>query len=177
MANLPVPIPRNWTPGETEVGAYLNSVRDALNFLLNPPVAVLEQATVQSIANSSWTSVALDSSVVDSYGMHSNVTNNTRATAQVAGWYLPLGASAFSINATGERATRFTVNGAGVNATSVTKAAIATGDYTVTPAVSVPVYLNVGDYLEVQAIQLSGAGLNTITGAVTSSLSLYWLHF
>lgn len=34
---LPLPIPRTFTVAEVETAAYLNSVRDGLNFLLNPP--------------------------------------------------------------------------------------------------------------------------------------------
>ncbi|HZP55027.1 hypothetical protein [Actinocrinis sp.] len=174
MTNLPVPVPRTFTVGEVETGAYLNSLRDALNFLINVPIVTAGQASVQSIPNTTWTSLTLDTTVVDSYGGHSNTTNNSRYTAQVAGWYLCCGTCGFAANATGFRQIRLAKNGAQVTFSVATLPVVAATVATVIVTPTLQVFLAVGDYLEVQGFQSSGGALNT-TGA-DPSLTATWVH-
>jgi hypothetical protein len=176
VANLPVPVPRTWTVSEVGTGAYENSLRDALNFLLNVPILNAVQAAVQSVANNAWTSLALDSTVVDSYGMHSNSVNNSRGTAQVAGWYLAFAASSWVSAAGTSRGARVAKNGSPIAGGATVIPPTAAGTYAVASP-PVIVFLNVGDYLESQGFQQSGGALNTIVGAdVTCSLTAVWVH-
>lgn len=177
MSNLPVPSPRTFTSGEYETAAYFNMLRDAVNFLANKPLLSVSQSTIQSVASSAWTSITCDASTVDTYGMHSNSTNNSRATAQVAGWYRPAGSAAFAANGTGARGSRFAKNGAAVLGTASFGPPLTTGNASSLPAVSLPVLLAVGDYLELQGFQTSGGVLNTFTASdVNSAFTVSWLH-
>jgi hypothetical protein len=176
MANLPVPIPRTASVSEIETGAYGNSVRDALNFLLNPPLLRVNQATIQTLTTAVWTSISQDGSTFDPYGMHSNTTNNTRATAIVSGWYLPSGGVAFAAGATGTRGARFAVNGTAVPGTAQFGPPTASGSLAIA-AISLPVFLSAGDYLEIQGVQNSGANLSTLVATdLDSTLALVRIH-
>lgn len=174
MANAPVPVPRTFGVSEFEASAYLNSVRDALNFLLNPPIAQLIQNTVQSIPNSTITPVSYDGSVVDTYGMHSNSTNNTRAVAQIAGWYYVSGIDAFASNSTGARVARLRKTGTDVVYFDVWDQAV-NGQPTASATAGM-LFLNVGDYIEVGAYQTSGGALNTFTTGPQAGMTVIWKH-
>ena len=89
-------------------------------------------------------------------GIHDLVTNPTRFTATIEGWYDFAAGLGFVANATGIRVIRMVKNGATVLS------------YHVHPAISgvqalvtdiVPVYLVAGDYCEVFALQTSGMSL------------------
>lgn len=179
MSNLPVPVMRNYSPGETETGAYGNANRDAMNFLLNVPACNAIQATAQTgIATATWTSLTLDSTVFDSYGGHSNSTNNSRYTAQVAGWYLCFAAACWAANSTGWRGVRVAKNGGAVSGGATEVMANTVGAALTTIASpSVIIFLNAGDYVEAQGYQTSGAGLSTSTNPdANCSLTAVWLH-
>jgi hypothetical protein len=177
VTNPAPPQPRTFGVNEVQVAAYLNSVRDALLFLANPPVCNAVQATFQSIpTGTSWTSLAQDSTAADPYGMHSNTTNNSRATSQAAGYYMVFAAAAFASNATGWRGARVAKNGASV-AGGATE--IGTNPAGVTAISSPPVitYLNVGDYVESQGLQTSGGSLNSsVNSDADCSLTAQWVH-
>lgn len=176
MSNLPVPSPRTFTVSEVETGSYLNSLRDALNFLVNVPAAFLTQSAVQSLTSSAWTALTFDQSVFDSYGGHSNVTNNSRYTAQVAGWYIVFGCACVSANATGQRGGAVAKNGTRVQGAS----ALIQTTSALSPAPASPpciVFLNAGDYVEIQGYQNSGGAINTNSSAdLDSSMTAVWIH-
>lgn len=170
--------PRTFSVNETEVASYLNAVRDALTFLGNPPICNAVQATSQNVSTgtSSWTSLALDSTAVDSYGMHSNTTNNSRATSQAAGYYMVFTAACYASNATGWRGTRSARNGAAIAGGAGEFGANGSG-VTAIPSPPVITYLNIGDYVEAQGLQTSGATLGTsINSDADSSLTAVWVH-
>jgi hypothetical protein len=177
VANLPVPNPRTFVAGEFETAAYFNMLRDAINFLANPPLAVLYQQTTQSIGNGIFTSLSLDATVQDFYGMHSNSTNNSRATAIVAGTYEVSGTVAWPSNSTGARGCRIAKNGTAVLG-SASFTGTTNGDVYAITTPEFQVQLNVGDYLEVQGFQSSGGSLSTNVAAsdVRSSMNVRWVH-
>lgn len=177
MANLAVPIPRTFTPGETEVGSYFNAgVRDLGTFLLNPPIAQITQGSVQSIPNSAVTPVTFDSTVNDSYGGHSNITNNSRYTAQVTGWYLVIGVAAFATNGTGVRVARLLKNGSSVVYFDVWAQAVTAASTPTATATAGILQLNAGDYVELGAYQTSGGALTTFTTGPQPGMAVYWGH-
>ena len=176
MANLPVPSPRTFAPGEVEAAGYLDSQRDALIFLLNKPIGTFSQNAVQSIANTTWTAISLDLTTVDSYGGHSNVTNNTRYTAIVAGWYLCCGTVSFAVSATGNRGAALAVNGTRVMGGGAFGGSIASNSPTLTTPARL-LFLNAGDYVEVHGYQTSGGALNTASSSdLDSGLTVTWDH-
>lgn len=178
MALLQVPTMRTWTVGEYETGAFFNSnVRDTGNFLLNVPGAFLTQNATQSIANSTWTAISFDQSVFDSYGGHSNVTNNTRYTAVVSGWYIVFGCVSYAGNATGNRGTAVAKNGTRVQGACGFVPTITVGNSPTTPSPPCIVFLNVGDYVEIDGYQTSGGALATNSNSdLDSSMTIVWVH-
>ena len=177
MTNPAPPQPRTFGVNEVEVASYLNSVRDALIFLANPPVCNAVQATGQNInSGASWTSLALDSTAADPYGMHSNTSNNSRATSQAAGYYMLFTSACFPSNATGWRGTRAAKNGAALAGGAGEFGANGAG-VTCIPSPPVVTYLNLGDYAEAQGLQTSGSILTTSTNSdADSSLTAVWVH-
>lgn len=178
MSVLAVPSPRTWSVGEIETGSNFNaSVRDATTFLLNPPICNAIQATAQTVSTGLWTQLTLDSTVVDSYGGHSNTTNNSRYTAQVAGWYLVTAASCWASNSTGWRGIRILKNGTTAVAGSGTEVAANSSGVTAIGTPSVILYLSVGDYVEGEGYQTTGSGLLTsVNNDANCGLTAIWLH-
>lgn len=169
MANAPVPSPRTFQVGEYENADYLDSVRDALNFLLSVPAATLVQiSATTSLTTGTWTAIGMDSSTFDNYGGHSNSTNNSRYTVQAAGKYLVGGAVAVANNSSGSRAAKVLKNGA-----------VLQGPYSLVPpssarptSVTVAGFIvpcAVGDYLELAGFEDSGGTLATVITSDQSS--------
>jgi hypothetical protein len=172
---LAVPTQDTFTVGEVLTAALMNkNVRDAVNFLANPPAAVLYSAASQSIPNATETSLNFDSEVLDTYNGHNVATNNSRYTAQVAGWYFVIGACWFNNNGTGYRRVDLYVNGAGLTANAQATMNASSGVGSGMQVMGL-VHLNVGDYVEVYGLQNSGAALGT-PGAGALSMSLWWVH-
>lgn len=163
MTNLPVPTLASEVPGNYVTSALWNAnVYNGLSFVLGPPDFVGYQNTAQSLSSGSWTALSLDASTLDSYGGHSNTTNNSRYTCQsnVAGWYTCCGVYAPVGNSSGFRAVRLQVNGSPLLGAGSYLPNNGTSDAGyVTPTRDV--YLNVGDYVEVAGWQSSGGSLNT----------------
>lgn len=178
MANLPVPIPRTFTVGETETAAFLNTaIRDATTFLLNPPQAVINQGSaVTSCAANNWTSIGFDTTVIDGYGGHSNVTNNSRYTAIVAGVYFVIGVVSFASSSASSRGARIAKNGSLIQGTQELLAPSSAFPTTISSA-ALLINLNAGDYVEVQGFP-GNISLNTQIGAdgSTSQLVVDWRH-
>ena len=174
---LPVPSPRTFNVSEVETAAFLNSVRDALTFAVNPPVATCTQGSATtSLAANGWTSVGLDTTVTDSYGGHSNVTNNSRYTAIVAGVYEVSGAVSFAASSASSRGARCAKNGTAIQGTQQLGAPSATLATTLA-TVPVLVFLNVGDYVETQGFPGTGILSTQIgTDGSTSQLTVVWRH-
>ena len=173
MANLPVPNPRTAVAGEFETAAMMNLFRDAINFLTNRPRAALYQTTAQSVANAVWTATSFDSTLLDTYGGHSNTTNNSRYTAQVPGWYsLRCGGGWVTGAAGGGRGASIYKNGAFYTAGA---AVVGSTNVIHSTPVSKDVFLAVGDYVELFVWQNSGGALNTAgSGQYASWMDICW---
>lgn len=142
-----------------------------LNFLYYPPTAVVYQTATQSIANGSLVPITMDTSSVDNYAGHSNVTNPSRYTAQVAGRYWVRGVVGWAANSNGNRITQIAVNGTGVPQGQQQVLTANNNNNDMTEA-GQSVFLNVGDYVEVWGYQASGGALSTQT--LLSSMQLWW---
>ena len=178
MANLPVPFPVTEAPGQLITGALWNTqIRDSLNFLLNPPVAVIQATGAQSIPNNAYTAITLGSTVVDSYGGFNAA--NSSYKAPVSGFYLCTGAIPYVSNTTGTRNCMMKVNGSTnpANGTLIAAAAVGGGTRTMTTVTDL-VYLNTNDYVQLYGAQSSGGALNTdyTASVVVASLQVMWIH-
>jgi hypothetical protein len=118
-----------------------------------------------TIANATWTNVALNSEHFDTDAFHSTSVNNTRFTipAGLGGYYLATANMAWQLNATGTRILRVLKNGTAVYFSPQ-----------ITPSASNYVGLQMSltlsgvatDYFEFAVYQSSGGNLDT-TGGVT----------
>jgi len=173
-----VPVSANQAPGNLVTGALWNAGPAASNsFLTAVPAASVYQIATQSIPSGIWAPVNYDGSNLDTDNQHSNSVNNTRITAQVAGWYMLAGCGAFASSSTSARGVKFAKNGTVIQGTTTFAPPVSTGNATAYPAVSMPVFLNVGDYVELYVSQSTGSPLNTFTSSdITSTFTLFWLH-
>lgn len=174
MPLLGVPVQRTTSVGDIWTAAMFNSnVRDAVNFLANPPVARITQATNQSLGNSTPTAIAFDAAVSDTYSGHSTTVNNGNYAAQVAGYYEVDATVSFGASAAGVRSVGIYYNGASqpdtvtqVAASSTVSTALSTGKLTQ--------FMNVGDVVAVVANQTSGGTL--LTNATGCGMRVKWIH-
>ena len=174
-----VPAPRTWVTGEVVTAAEMNTnISDVLTFALAPPILQARQIVSQSIANSTspGTAVTYTAEDVDSSGMHSNVTNTSRATAVYPGYYRFSGGIPYVANATGQRGGYATVNGSALNGSNTLLNTTAANAIYV-PLRTILAYLSVGDYFEWLATQNSGGALNTGSGGVSfdATLTCVWV--
>jgi hypothetical protein len=120
------------------------------------------------VVTATWTSIAFDVEDNDSDAFHDTSTNNSRLTVPSgkAGRYDIVGHFAWESNATGLRYARVLLNGTTI-LTLDTQAPVS-GDVT-THTVVVPNYdLIVGDYVEVQGFQTSGANRQIVADTTTT---------
>lgn len=146
-----VPNQRTWTNGDTVDATMLNAnVRDAVNFLLAPPAALLRQTVAQSIGTTG-TAVTFDTEDYDNDGGHSTVTNTTRYTAVTPGWYRVSGSVGFNANPTltSTRWTEWRVNSTAIAGSRIwLPQAQNSTDLNLYPARVTRLYLNAGDFVE-----------------------------
>jgi len=145
-------------------------------FVNGMPICIVRQTVAQSLSNATWTAITFDTEDVDRDNMHSTSVNTSRLTAQTAGYYLAHGVAAYATNGTGGRAAGLSINGTRSPGRAVDLQTVATAATTSAAPVSSIVFLNVGDYLELQANQASTGSLNTsVLADVQSSLAVLWV--
>lgn len=122
----------------------------------------VKNSTNQSVPNEAIKVLSWDTEVYDTNGIHSTTTNPSRFTCQTAGYYLVMAGVCFLANTNGYREVDLVMNGQyGVDSTilSLSKGHASPAEST-TLVNSTPVYMNVGDYVEVIAVQNSGSSLD-----------------
>lgn len=166
---MPVPVPRTWVNGEFETDAILNGIngiRDAMRFLLDPPLCVCRQTVSQSLVNNAYTAITFttedyDNEATASYlsgtGMHDPAVNNSRFTCQTPGRYMLTGGVSF-VSGTGRRGIQWTVNAVSVPASQMIQASGTTSGQDML-ARTMFVSLAAGDFVEMRAFQDSGAAM------------------
>lgn len=172
-----VPVPRTWAAGEVITSSRLNAnISDVLTFLSNPPVMQIRQTVAQSLTSGAQTALLFDAEDVDSSGMHSTVSNTTRATAVYPGWYQFCGGAGVATGSTGRRGLRFMTNGASVVAGSPVMYFPASAGQTEIASRTLLIFLNATDYVEAQAFQDNGGALNTTVAAPDQpSMTAKWV--
>ncbi|MFI6117484.1 hypothetical protein [Kitasatospora sp. NPDC051164] len=163
MPGFTIPTIASEVPGNYVTSALWNAnVYNGFQFLLNRPFFEGYQSAAQSIANTSLTNIAIDTTITDTNGGHSNVTNNSRYTCQAgtAGWYRITVSLGFTANAAGSRLIEIHKNGAAVKLIQAGNDSSRT-DINAALQCSAVVQLAAGDYLEGCAYQTSGGALST----------------
>jgi hypothetical protein len=172
---LPVPTQRTWTVGDIVTAAEMNAnVRDAVNFLENPPIFIGTQSSPQSPASGSFVAVTFDAETVDTYNGHSTTTNNSRYVAAVAGWYLVVAQVGLVANTTGFRAPCLFVNGVAPGTGIMQSQLSPSQSGNTLIQVAGMVFLNATDYVEVRIDQTSGGALSTY--AAGCFMAVLWVH-
>lgn len=176
-----VPVPVTESPSNFLTGALWNAqVKATMDWLLGSAANGVPrfrgyQGSAQSLADNTWTSLTLDTEAYDSDNGHSTSTNTSRYTVQVAGTYVITGSASFAANATGNRAGRITVNGTAIPGSFV-KTLAATASHSSAVQCAAQAVCSVGDYIEIQGLQTSGAALNTSAGTdVACSMGVWWI--
>jgi len=146
--------------------ATVASRRDHVHAMAANPVttaAVLcRMSGNQTISNTTWTLLNFDEETFDTDGMHDNSTNNSRLTAQSAGYYWIYSLVSWSSAGTGGRTARILYNGSDV-ISNFTNDANASRD--MTQRNGVLYYLAVNDYVEMQVYQNSGSSTSILDTA------------
>lgn len=176
---MPLAVPNwatNYVPGQFDTAAGMNVIGNNGTFLTNVPIFQGWQSAAQSVASGTVAAVGITTTDVDSYAGHSNVTNTSRYTPTVPGWYLFIGSVSLVQNATSNRLAEFRKNGAG-SATNLGQAVCLTPD-TNNPSAVRPIALiycnGTTDYVELYAYQTSGVALNTVPAQ--TGMTVLWMH-
>lgn len=153
------------SPGTPITSAlWMSSVYNGLTYMRNPPLAVLVQNNAQAVWNG-YAAITFDSTIVDTYGGHSNTTSNSRYVCQDAGWYEVSGIVAFGSNTTGVRDAFIGKNGVNPNYTTLTANPVGGSTPTCVAVASVPIQLAVGDYVELYGLSGTTGNVGTVAGS------------
>jgi hypothetical protein len=124
------------------------------------PVARLRRTSAQAIPHNAFTAVTWQVADWDTAGGWNASTNPSRYTFQVPGYYTVLSHAAFAANATGGRAMGVAYNGTRLAAGNVLDDNAGAGNgYHPSSGLTVKA-ASVGDYIELQVYQFSGANLD-----------------
>ncbi len=163
-----VPSPRTWAVGELLTAAKLNTdLRNGLNFLLAPPLAILTVPSTTSLPNNATTALTWTNEIIDRDNGHNNATNNTRYTVQTAGYYSLYSTVAYDAGTNNRRLLYLRKNGnTDLQLAVFDQTAATASDYPVycTQEVATKVLLNVGEYVEVAIFQNHGSAINLTFG-------------
>lgn len=123
--------------------------------------AIAYHNAAQSIPNTTWTTVALNSELKDTDTMHDNVTNNDRISAPVAGIYLAFASIEWPAGGAGV-VRRVKIRWRDVPGATFYDLVLAElSSSAATPMnVAMPVHLKANDYIQMQVYQNTGGALN-----------------
>jgi hypothetical protein len=167
-----LPAPHTWVANDDATSTNLQSLTDALNFMLAPPRCRAYQSVAQTLTTGTTGAVVtMTSEDIDTDGIHSTSTNTSRMTIVTAGRYLVVAQTCFVSNATGHRDVRIMRNGTRM-ATSRGQATNGQDHY---QQCVDEVLCSAGDYIEMLASQGSGGNLDTVTGSANTFLHVVWV--
>lgn len=152
-------------PASTDVVPIVNSATtkkvQLVNLVKLGNVALTARAyhnTTQSIADSTFVAISLNSERWDTDTIHDTVTNNSRLTCKTAGLYVIHAHLGYASHATGRRYLIIRLNGT----TEICRESqTAVNGSATTLTVATEYQLAVNDYVEMVAWQNSGGALNT----------------
>jgi hypothetical protein len=147
----------NPATGTVAPAAWGDTIRDDLEFLIDPPCCSVKASSAQSLTNGVTTALNAATENFDNNAMHSTVTNNSRITIQTAGRYLAIALVRYAANGNNSRTLSFFTNGT-VNHDLTNGLAANNGDTFWSGSKSF--VFAVSDYIEVRATQYSGGNLD-----------------
>lgn len=107
---MALPVMQTFVTGEIVTATKLNTnVRDAINFLLSPPLFIGRRNAAQPLSANNDTGIQWDVEELDADGMHTGT--NATVTPLTPGVYDLEGHVAFAANATGTRLIQLFING------------------------------------------------------------------
>ncbi len=179
-----VPAPVFETSGNVVQSALWNNGPKAMgDYYLSPPMFRGHQSAAQAVASNTYTAISLNVTDVDTDGGHSNVTNNSRYTCQVPGWYLVEGFAALQNTTAAQSILEVTMalNSTGGTPTSVyglTTWVVKGANSFTAASGSGMLHMSAGDYLEIWCWQDSGTSINTWTSFVDllCCMNVLWVH-
>lgn len=148
----------NPATGNVAPATWGDTIRDDLEFLIDPPAVSIFNSTAQTCTTAVDTVLTADSENYDNNAMHSTVTNTSRITCVTAGRYLFTCTVRFAGNATGYRIVRWFLNGT-TQIRAGGQQAITTGPQDTVISASRTFTLAVNDFYEIQVLQNSGGNL------------------
>lgn len=162
--------PYAFAAGDYGTAARLNTRSTAIADLQSPPRCHAYQVAAQTLTNNVTTAVTLDAEEVDTEGIHSTVTNNSRMTIVTPGRYRAIGQVGFTAATAGTtRVVQLRRTGGVIAENRV---------FSITATHIMQVYDEIlcvaGDYIEVHAQQSSGGNLNVVAGSSTTFLHVVW---
>jgi len=165
--------------GEVVTADNINTYYQGLTFAQNPPICVMYTTVTQTVATGTLTPLVFNANYVDTYGGHSLITNTSRYTSQVAGYYLASGQAALNASTAGTfRFVAWYVNGSPVppGGALYSPPPISTGIMAALPTILI--HLNVNDYLEAYFEHNTGANytMSFIASDQQSYVSIEWAH-
>lgn len=159
---------QTWTDGASALSAArLGVIETGIYDAHFQPAARAFHSANQSIPNATLTTLAFNSESTDQDGLgtstiHDNVTNNSRLTCRVAGFYGIVANIVFASNVTGIRLVGLYVNGASVVEVNANTTG---GGFDSKLALPYMTALAVNDYVEVYVYQTSTGALNVLAGS------------
>lgn len=156
---MDVPVPMTWNAGHKPTADDMNrEIRDALEFILNPPRALIYRSTDFSMTSSTEYTVSLSSVLYDTDDI---TTTASRLTIKTAGAYLLVARyRATPAGTTGSGRISIYQNG---GAEPLVEGVDVFQSSYVRPQTSILVELNANDYLQMKVYQNSGE-TKTFTG-------------
>lgn len=128
---------------------------------------MVTRTTAFSIAHNLHTVIEFTTAREDPFGMHDESGVLSRVTIPAPGWYSLAAHLQWAANSSGVRYAFLLLNGVHVLDTDCREAS-GTANFVATNNVATTSWLNAGDYIECQAFQDSGGGLNVIANSRAS---------
>ena len=178
MTVRPVPTPQRVAVGQTGTAALWNGTfPPAADFLANRPYAYLTQTTVQTISNTAPNPVRFDGGYDSTGAAHSNTVNNSRYTCQLAGLYHVIAQMGFQPPLTSGypyNDLAVMLNG-GPTYGNRQLLCDSTGGLGGTGQLSIPIVLQLGDYIELIAYTGNSAPVLNWGGTKAPRMFVHWL--
>lgn len=165
----------NPTAGATLPAAWGDTVRNDIEFLIDPPGVVLTASASQNITNSTWTELSFTGSTLrDTDGFHQTAEHMAVPTG-FGGWYWAGGSVGWPANPNNNRGIAVYVNGTAYHVSVAPASAGSDGSHR--SIGNVPVQLSAGDYVAIRVYQTSGGDIGTaaISGSVYARAWLSWM--
>lgn len=160
---------RALNPQTNAATVILQVFKGGLAKVLSAPMARVYHDANQSIADSTWTTLAFNQERFDTDTIHDTATNNSRLTIQTAGKYILFANVEFDVNGTGGRGLRIILNGDTTNGIIGQVLLPATAAASQRMVIATPPYdFSAGDYVELQVWQNSG-GARTVAAIAAYS--------